>query len=118
MHPDSGKPVVVRSGRFGPYVTDGVVNASLPNGRNPATLTLEEGLDLLALRAQRMREQGIEPGTARTSTRRTTSKTTSTRSAATKSAGTRTAKPRATTTKSAATRSTTPRRPGATRRSA
>ena len=118
VHPDSGKPVVVRSGRFGPYVTDGVVNASLPNGRNPATLTLEEGLDLLALRAQRMREQGIEPGTARTSTRRTTSKTTSTRSAATKSAGTRTAKPRATTTKSAATRSTTPRRPGATRRSA
>ncbi len=60
-HPDSGKPVQVRSGKFGPYVTDGVVNASLPAGRNPTGLTLDEALDLLALRAQRLREQGIDP---------------------------------------------------------
>ncbi|MFA7297007.1 MAG: type I DNA topoisomerase [Dehalococcoidia bacterium] len=72
-HPDTGKPVSVRSGRFGPYVTDGVVNASLPNGRSPQGLTLEEALDLLALRAQRMREQGQDPTAPKpTRARRTT----------------------------------------------
>ena len=81
VHPDSGKPIQVRSGRFGPYVTDGTVNASLPNGRNPATLTIEEALDLLALRAQRMRGQGIEP--VATTPRRTTTRRAATKSAAT-----------------------------------
>ncbi|MBM4415655.1 MAG: type I DNA topoisomerase, partial [Chloroflexi bacterium] len=64
-HPDTGKPVTVRSGRFGPYVTDGTVNATIPAGRDPLQIDLDEALDLLALRAARLREQGREPAQAR-----------------------------------------------------
>jgi DNA topoisomerase-1 len=39
------------AGRYGPYVTDGEVNASLPRGRNPDEVTLAEALELLAQRA-------------------------------------------------------------------
>lgn len=46
----SGRSITVRSGRFGPYVTDGEVNASLPRGVDPETLGLEQALDLLAER--------------------------------------------------------------------
>jgi len=46
--PDSGSPVVVRSGRFGPYVTDGTTNASLRKGDEPETITIERAAELLA----------------------------------------------------------------------
>ncbi|MGH8873644.1 MAG: type I DNA topoisomerase, partial [Acidimicrobiia bacterium] len=39
--PASGKPVTVRSGRYGPYVTDGEVNASLRRGDDPDTIAIE-----------------------------------------------------------------------------
>ena len=45
--PVSGKPVTVRSGRFGPYVTDGEVNASLRQGDTPEAITLERAAELL-----------------------------------------------------------------------
>jgi DNA topoisomerase-1 len=46
--PVSGKPMVVKDGRFGPYVTDGETNASLRKGDEVATLTLERAAQLLA----------------------------------------------------------------------
>ena len=46
--PDSGKPIVVKEGRFGPYVTDGETNASLRKGDLPEELTMERALELLA----------------------------------------------------------------------
>jgi DNA topoisomerase-1 len=46
--PVSGKPMVVKDGRFGPYVTDGETNASLRKGDEVATLTAERGAELLA----------------------------------------------------------------------
>jgi DNA topoisomerase I len=46
--PDTGQPVVVRSGRFGPYVTDGTTNASLRKGDEPETITIERAAELLA----------------------------------------------------------------------
>jgi DNA topoisomerase-1 len=46
--PASGKPMVIKDGRFGPYVTDGETNASLRKGDEVATITPERGAELLA----------------------------------------------------------------------
>jgi DNA topoisomerase-1 len=46
--PVSGKPVVVKDGRFGPYVTDGETNATLRSGDSVETITPERGFELLA----------------------------------------------------------------------
>jgi DNA topoisomerase-1 len=48
--PASGKPIVLKEGRFGPYVTDGETNASLRRGDDPETVTLERAVELLAER--------------------------------------------------------------------
>ena len=48
--PVSGKPVVLKSGRYGPYVTDGDVNGSLRKGDDPDSITLERAADLLQAR--------------------------------------------------------------------
>src|SRR5579864_2501360 len=50
-HPDDGEPVRVLAGRYGPYVKHGAVNANVPKGTDPATLTLAQALPLLAARA-------------------------------------------------------------------
>ena len=60
-HPASGEPVRLLKGRFGPYVTDGAVNASIPKGRDPASVTLDEAVELIAAREQRLRDQGKDP---------------------------------------------------------
>jgi DNA topoisomerase-1 len=52
-HPDSGAAVRVLDGRYGPYVTDGTTNASVPRGTDPESLTLEHGVELLRERAAR-----------------------------------------------------------------
>ncbi len=41
--PDTNLPIVVRDGRFGPYVTDGTINASLRRGDNVESITIERG---------------------------------------------------------------------------
>ncbi len=46
--PVSGKPVVLKEGRFGPYVTDGETNASLRRGDETETVTIERAAELLA----------------------------------------------------------------------
>ncbi|MFF0834167.1 MULTISPECIES: type I DNA topoisomerase [unclassified Streptomyces] len=46
--PVSGKPVVVKDGRFGPYVTDGETNATLRSGDSVEAITPERGFELLA----------------------------------------------------------------------
>ncbi len=48
--PDTGLPMVVKDGRFGPYVTDGTTNASLRRGDDVETLTVERAAELLAER--------------------------------------------------------------------
>jgi len=54
-HPESGAELKILSGRFGPYVTDGTLNASLPKSIEPAELSIPEALELLARRAERVR---------------------------------------------------------------
>jgi DNA topoisomerase I len=56
--PVTGKPVKVMEGRFGPYVTDGETNATLPKGSDPATLTIEQALVLLEERAAKAPPKG------------------------------------------------------------
>ncbi|MER3453078.1 MAG: type I DNA topoisomerase, partial [Acidimicrobiia bacterium] len=46
--PATGRPIVVRTGRYGPYVTDGEVNATIPKGEAPEEITLERAVELLA----------------------------------------------------------------------
>jgi DNA topoisomerase-1 len=46
--PASGKQVVLKEGRFGPYVTDGETNASLRRGDDPESVTIERAAELLA----------------------------------------------------------------------
>ena len=48
--PDTGLTMVVKDGRFGPYVTDGTTNASLRRGDDVETLTVERASELLAAR--------------------------------------------------------------------
>ena len=48
LDPATGAKILLREGRFGPYVTDGTVNASLRKGDDPAQLTLERAAELLA----------------------------------------------------------------------
>ncbi|ATE66903.1 type I DNA topoisomerase [Rhizorhabdus dicambivorans] len=49
--PVTGKEVKLMAGRFGPYVTDGETNATLPKSASPDELTAEQALELLAARA-------------------------------------------------------------------
>jgi DNA topoisomerase-1 len=50
-HPADGQPVRVLSGRYGPYIKHGATNANVPRGTEPAAVTLEQALLLLAERA-------------------------------------------------------------------
>ena len=47
VHPESGNTLTVKTGRYGPYVSDGKVNASLKGGIEPESITLEEAIDLI-----------------------------------------------------------------------
>ncbi|RWB20158.1 type I DNA topoisomerase [Mesorhizobium sp.] len=47
-HPDGGGKIVVRDGKYGPYVNYGKVNATLPKGKDPQSVTMEEALALIA----------------------------------------------------------------------
>lgn len=49
-HPDGGA-ITVRDGRYGPYVNFGKVNATLPKGKDPMSVTKEEALELIAAKS-------------------------------------------------------------------
>jgi DNA topoisomerase-1 len=52
-HPETGVPVRVLDGRYGPYVTDGELNATVPRGVDPASVDLEQAVELLRERSAR-----------------------------------------------------------------
>ncbi|WEX11715.1 type I DNA topoisomerase [Chelativorans sp. AA-79] len=49
-HPDGGV-ITVRDGRFGPYVNVGKVNATLPKGKDPMSVSREEALEMIAAKS-------------------------------------------------------------------
>ncbi|MEO8811409.1 MAG: type I DNA topoisomerase [Caulobacteraceae bacterium] len=49
-HPETGKPVRILAGRYGPYIKHEATNANVPKGADPLALSLEEALALLAAR--------------------------------------------------------------------
>jgi DNA topoisomerase-1 len=70
--PVSGKMLSVRTGRFGPYVTDGEINASLRTGDDPETITIERATELMAARRERLAAEPPKPATKKSSTRKST----------------------------------------------
>jgi DNA topoisomerase-1 len=50
-HPADGKPVVLKAGRYGPYVEHGKVRASLPKGVSEETLDLDQAVSILAAKS-------------------------------------------------------------------
>jgi DNA topoisomerase I len=50
-HPESGADLRILDGRYGPYVTDGTTNASVPKGTQAEAVTMQAAVELLAARA-------------------------------------------------------------------
>ncbi len=73
--PVSEKPVVVKDGRFGPYVTDGTTNVTVPRGESVEALTPERAYEMLADK----RAKGPAKKPARSSARTATTRKTTTR---------------------------------------
>jgi DNA topoisomerase-1 len=57
----TGQPIQIKTGRFGAYVTDGVVNATIPSGKDPLKVSFDDALEFIAAREAKMREQGLDP---------------------------------------------------------
>jgi DNA topoisomerase-1 len=73
--PVSTKPMVIKDGRFGPYVTDGETNASLRKGDEVESLTIERAAELLADRRARGPAPKRTPAKKAPAKRATTTKT-------------------------------------------
>ena len=59
--PASQLKVVAKTGQFGPYVTDGVINATIPKEETIEELSSDRAFELLAIRREKL---GVEPGEA------------------------------------------------------
>ena len=83
-HPSNGKPLKVLSGRYGPYVTDGEINASLPRGVKPEELEMSQAVELLEARARRIAEGGGKPARKKASRKKSAKKKTARKKASPK----------------------------------
>lgn len=64
-HPVSGGEIKLMAGRYGPYVTDGTTNATLPKDKQPEALTLEEAIALIDERAAKGPPKGKKKAPAK-----------------------------------------------------
>ena len=85
--PATGKPVVIKDGRFGPYFTDGETNVTLRRGDDPATVTPERAFELLA--EKRAKGPAKKPA-RKTAAKKTTAKKTTTKKPAARTAAKKT----------------------------
>ena len=91
--PTTGRPMVIKDGNWGPYVTDGETNASLRTADDPETMSLERASDLLS---ERRAKEALEGLTPKKTTRRVVKKGTAKKTAAKKTAASRTTAKKAT----------------------
>jgi DNA topoisomerase-1 len=68
MHTD-GTPILLYSGRYGPYLKHGEVNANIPRGADPAAVTLEQAIELVDARAAAAPAKGKGRGKAKPKTK-------------------------------------------------
>ena len=107
----SGQPIVLKEGRYGPYVTDGETNASLRTGDDPQSITTERAQELLQLRREKLAAGG---GKRRKATKKKTTKKKSSKKAAKKSSKKAAKKATKKATKKAAKKKTSKKGPTAT----
>lgn len=114
--PVSGKPLKLKDGRFGPYVTDGETNATVPKGENALEITFERAVELIADKRAKgpapkrtpARKAPVKKAPAKTTAAKTTAaktaaaKTTATKTTAAKTTAAKTTAAKATATKTAA----------------
>ena len=79
--PATDKPVVIKDGRFGPYITDGQTNVTVPRSEDPATISAERAFELLA--DKRAKGPAKKRTTRKTTAKKATTKKTTTKKAAT-----------------------------------
>jgi DNA topoisomerase-1 len=109
--PESGGAVILRQGRFGPYVTDGTINASLRRGDNAESITPERAFELLADK----RAAGPSPAAGRRRRGTASKKASPAKKAAAKTAAG--SKKAAATNKAAAKKASPPNKAAATKKS-
>lgn len=97
--PATGKPVVIKDGRFGPYFTDGETNVTLRRGDDPATVTPERAFELLA--EKRAKGPAKKRTTRKTAAKKTTAKKTTAKKTTAKKAAAKTATSKAAASKEA-----------------
>jgi DNA topoisomerase-1 len=100
--PLTEKPLVIKDGRFGPYVTDGEFNASLRRGQTPETLSIEAASEMLSEK----RAAGPSAPRKRAAAKATPSKATAKKATATKATAKKATATKATATKATATKAT------------
>ncbi|MED7954608.1 type I DNA topoisomerase [Streptomyces sp. BE303] len=112
--PVSERPVVVKDGRFGPYVTDGETNATLRKDDEVETITPERGYELLAEKRARgpVKKTAKKAPAKKAVAKKTAAKTTTTKTAAAKTAA------KKATTKTAAKKTTTAKKATASKAAA
>lgn len=113
--PVSGKTVKLKDGRFGPYITDGETNVTVPRGENPEEVTFERAVELIAEKRAKgpakKRTTAKKPAAKKT----TTAKKTATKTTATKKPA---AKKSTVTAKTTAAKKTTTRSTSSTKKTA
>jgi len=84
--PESGQPVVIKDGRFGPYATDGTTNATLRKDDDPETVTLERAAELLAEKRAKgpAKKTAKKAAAKKTTAKKTTAKKTAAKKTAAK----------------------------------
>jgi len=112
--PESGKPLVVKDGRFGPYVTDGETNASLRKGDDVESVSVDRAVELIGERRAKApakkkstKSSGSKSsGSSSSSSKSTSSKSTSGKSTSAKSTGSKSTGTKSTSARSSSSKST------------